>query len=452
MPSFDCIIIGAGISGLSAAYALQKRGAKVLVVEQQGKTGGALFSEQTNDGFVLDHGAQTISSSDTALWSHFEELGIAQSLTESHSQRIYLPHEGKLEPLMLSPLEMVRTPMLSVAARARLLFEPFLPRAVTNDESIAQFFSRRLGPDFAEKIIAPFVSGVYGGDLHELSVRSLFPGLWKMDQQYGSLLGGLLASGTGNGADRQQRKTFSFQQGLSTWTDALTQAIGEEALWLNTIAQTIQQDGQQWRVTVEQNGKQEELETDRVILAVPASVAGSLVQPFAPEATTALQAIKYPPLTVVHLAYQETSIDHPLDGMGMLCAQKDACHVLGVLWMSTIFSGRAPDGYALTTTFVGGTRSPNLARYDDASLLSVIKQEHRQYLGTRSEPVMERIVRWEHAIPQYDAAHTQRVAATNRLEARWPGVYLLSNYRYGFSVEQCWNQAQELAAHVVLVR
>jgi oxygen-dependent protoporphyrinogen oxidase len=202
-------------------------------------------------------------------------------------------------------------------------------------------------------------------------------------------------------------------------------------------------------VTVERAGEQITLDADRVILAVPAPVAARMVAPFEPLAAKALQTLVYPPLTVVHLGYRGADIDHPLDGMGMLCAKQEQCQVLGVLWMSTIFAGRAPDGQVLMTTFVGGARSPNRARQDEESLLSIIKQEHRHYLGTRAEPVLQRIVRWEHAIPQYDAAHRQRVAASHRLEARWPGVYLLSNYRYGFSVEQCWQQAENLAARVV---
>jgi oxygen-dependent protoporphyrinogen oxidase len=365
-----------------------------------------------------------------------------------------MPYQGELQPLSLSPVTMLRTPLLSLENRMRLLIEPLIPRAPTRDESIAQFFNRRLGPGFTQAIIEPFVSGVYGGNLDDLSMRALFPRLWQMEQRHGSLLSGIIASSLAKDTEppsASSRETFSFAEGLSTWTDALVEAIGAEHIQLNTTAVGLQPVEQRWQLTIQRTGTEEVVEADRVILAIPANKAAPLVAHLEPTATHALQTLAYPPLAVVHLAYPRDAIPHAMDAMGVLCPSQAQCNGLGMLWMSTIFPERAPDGQVLTTTFVGGARAPELARQNTETLISTVRQEHRNYLNVRTEPTLAQVVPWPRSIPQYDAAYTRRIAACNRLEARWPGLYLLSNYRQGFSVEQCWQHAQKVGESIVLV-
>lgn len=450
MQTYDCIVVGAGISGLSAAYTLYKRGASVLVVEKLPRIGGAIWSEQTDDGFVLEHGTQTISSEDPALWQHFADLGIAAKRIVSDTQRMYLPYNGALHRLSLSPPALMRSPILSLPGKLRVLAEPFLPRAVTPDESIAQFFTRRLGSEFTHTLVEPFVSGVYGGDLNELSMRALFPNLWTMEQRYGNLVRGAMATMWGH--DTNRRETFGFQGGLATWPHALADALPPENIWLQASAVALKPDEQCWELTVERGGQHDVIHASRVILAVPAYAAAHLVADLEPVADHSLQTLHYPPLAVVHLAYRRDAIPHPLDGFGVLYASHTRSSALGMLWMSTIFPGCAPEGMVLITTFVGGSRAPEIAHKTSDELVAIIHREQHQQLGIRDEPSLAHVRSWAHAIPQYDAAHERRVATFNRLEARWPGLHLISSYRQGFSVESCWEQARDVAENMVLVR
>lgn len=452
MQIYDCIVVGAGISGLSAAWALHQRGAKLLVIEQQPSVGGALRSEKTDEGFVLEHGTQTVSSSDPALWQHFAELGIEQERLVSSVQRTYVVHNDTLEPLPLSPMGFVSSRLLSPAARLRLLAEPLLPRALTPDESIATFFNRRFGPELTRTIVAPFVSGIYGGDPHELSIRAIFPGLWETEQHHGSLLRGLLVRSK-RGSKRAAsppRQTFNFRNGLAVWPQAIARALGPERVWTDTTATALAPVEQNWLVTVVRNGKEEILEASRVILAVPTEPAARLVAGLEPVAAQAFRATRYPPMAAVHLGYRREDVAHPLDGMGMLCPSNDQSATMGTLWMSTIFPEHAPAGMVLTTAFVGGATMPDVAQQSEETLLALIQREQQQLMGVRGEPVLKRVAYWQRSIPQYDAGQFRRISACNRLEARWPGLYIVSNYRSGFSVEHCWQKGVELGSHIVL--
>lgn len=452
MQTYDCIVVGAGISGLSVAYGLSRRDARVVVVERAATVGGALCSETTDDGFVLDHGTQTISSDNPTLWQHFGELGIAQDRLIAKSQRVYLPHRGHLQPLSISPFSMVRSPLLSTRGKLRLFAEPLLPRTRAEDESITSFFDRRLGPEFMRGVVDPFVAGVFGGDPDNLSMRSMFPHLWKLEQHHGSLTWGLISQIISkkqhNG--HQKRETFNFRRGLGSWPSALADALGPDRVWTNTEATAVTPEERGWSVTISRDGHQEKLFANRLVLAVPAHVAARLVADIEPAAAESLKAMAHPPLSVIHLGYHRDDITHPLDGFGMLCPRQEQCHTLGNLWMSTTFAGRAPDGSVLTTTFVGGARRPELAMQDDEAIISMVKEEQQQLIGARRPPQMVRLVRWQHSVPQYDAAHPQRVGMCNRLEARWPGLYLAGNYRDGFSAEHCWERGKTLAEEMVL--
>ncbi len=455
---YDCIIVGAGISGLSAARMLAQRNANILVIEQAAQVGGALQSEETPDGFVLEHGTQTVSSDNTALWQHFDALGIGSEREIARRQGVTMLHHGQLERLTMSPLALLRSPLLPPGARLRLLAEPLLPASATDDESIATFFSRRLGPQFTRAVIDPFVAGVYGGNPHELSMRAVFPSLWNLEQRHGSMLGGIIAKTTaavrnsknGSAPPRTPRETFSFRRGLATWPRAIARQLGPQRVRLNTRAVAVQPASQSWYVTVEHNGQHETLHTTNLILSVPATIAAALVGHLEPVAARMLTSIAYPPMAILHLGYRRSDVQHPLDSMGMLCPTHEERPLLGALWMSTIFDGRAPGDSVLITTFVGGARRPELAAHDDSTLLELAHRQQVELIGARNEPRLARVYRWSRSVPQYDASQQARIEACNRLEARWPGLYLLSNYRNGFSAEACWKQAEHLASHLVL--
>lgn len=455
MHTYDCVVVGAGISGLSAAYELHQRGASVLVVEARAEAGGSMRSEQTAEGFLLENGPNTVVTRDPALDQQFAALGIASERLVANPQggRRYIVLNGKPELLPMSPSALFKTPLLSTRARLRLLAEPFIPRATTPDESVAAFFTRRLGAELADNLVDPFVSGVYAGNPRELSVRSsIFAPLWEAERRGGNIVLGMLLRGRKKKGPRKRSEMITFRQGLVTWPRAIVQALGAERVWFNTSATALRPDAQGWHVTVTRNQREEVVHAQRVVLAVPADVAAGLLGTVDPAAAQALKPIAYPPVAVVHLGYRRSDVEHPLDGFGMLCPSRERRQVLGTFWPSTLFAGRAPEGAVLMTSFVGGAQHPELALADEEEIIESVIHEQRALVGAHGEPFFARVNRWHRAIPQYGADHTQRMAAIERLEAVFPNLRVLGNFRDGVSVERCWHKGYELGKHLPLPR
>lgn len=453
MITYDYIVVGAGISGLSAAYELHKRGASVLVVDPRDEVGGSIRSERTAEGFAVEHGPNTVVNKEPELWQHFEELGIAEErlVADRQGARRYLVLDGKLELIPTAPPAFLTSKLLSTRAKLRLLAEPFIPRTPLPDESIASFCTRRLGSEPAERLVDPFVSGVYAGDPEETSMRAAFPLLWEAEQQSGSVVLGMIAAGRKSPKPKGERPRsvmFNFPNGLVTWPQAIARALGTEHVWLNTRAVGLQPADDGWFLTVDRAGQEEVVQAYQVILATPADVAAGLVEHLDRVAAQILRAIPYAPLAVVHLGYRRENVAHPLDGFGMLCPGREGRPILGTLWTSSLFPGRAPADAVLMTTMVGGARNPQILRQSDAELIAVVRREQEVLVGAQGEPLLARVTRWSRSIPQYIAGHSRRVGMLERLESEWPGLYLIGNYRDGVSVARCWQNGRALVERI----
>jgi oxygen-dependent protoporphyrinogen oxidase len=465
MQTYDCIIVGAGISGLSAAYELYRRGAQVLAVEARAEPGGSIRSERTSDGFVFEHGPNTVVNSDPAMFEQFDQLGIAdlRLTADRRSGNRYVVRDGEPTLLPSSPGSFLNSPILSPAAKLRLLAEPLFPRAPTSDESVSTFFSRRFGTELAEQLVDPFVSGVYAGDPRELSMQETFGKLWQAEQRHGSVVVGMLA-GTRSGKPKPKRRKrrrsqmISFQDGLRTWPEAIGRALGPR-LSLNTRATRLQParptDGgargqKGWLLTVEREGREETLHAMHIILALPAYASAALLDELEPVTARALRGVPYSPVAIVHLAYHREQVRHSLDGFGMLCPGRERRRILGTLWPSSLFAGRVPDNTVLLTTFVGGARAPQLAQQDDESLIEMVAAEQQALVGAEGEPLMARVIHWERAIPQYIAGHTDRMCQVEHCESILYGLHLLGGYRGGVSVERCWHNGRDLGINLPL--
>lgn len=455
MQPYDCIVVGAGVSGLSTAYALHRRGANLLLIESRNIVGGSIRSEQTSDGFSLENGPNTVVSNNTDMDEHFAELGITDDLLVANRQgaRRYVLNNGNLQLIPLSPPAFLQSSLLSAPAKLRLMMEPLIPRAPTTDENIVTFFTRRLGTEPAQRLIDPFVSGVYAGDTTELSVSATFPTLWEAEQEHGSIVVGMIKNGVRKKRPegRKRSQMITFRNGLTRWPQAMAQAIGAERVWLNTSATALQRVEREWHLTVMRAEQEHVLKASRVVLATPANVTAELVATLDGKAAQFLRGIPYPPLGIVHLAYRRGDVQHPLDGFGMLCPSREQRDVLGTLWPASLFPGRTPeDDIVLTTSFIGGARRPELAQQDEESLIETAIREQRELVGAHGEPVMARATRWTNTIPQYVAGHNEGVKLLTRLEAMWSGLHLVGNYRDGVSVEKCWHKGKELGEQLPL--
>lgn len=451
MTGYDVVVIGGGISGLSAAYWLRRRGLQVLVVEAASRVGGAMRSVAA-EGFILDCGPNTVASNDPALWQEFGELGIEgeRISADRRAGRRFILLNGRPELLLVSPGALLRSPLLSPAAKLRLLAEPFIPRTAAADESVASFVARRLGPEPAERLLDPFISGTYAGDPRALSMRATFPALWGAERRAGSLLAGLLTaprtagSRRARGERRPRSVLFSFRGGIERWPQAYAHVLGPEQLWTDAPATALRPSFSGWQVDVRRDGATLTVDANAVILATPAYVSAELLQGLDAQAASALRGIPYASLAVVHLGYARGQVAHPLDGFGLLCPAAERRQILGILWPSSLFPDRAPDEAILTATFIGGARMPQQTALGDEELVALARAEHEALLGASGPPRLARVTRWPRAIPQYLAGHQARQRELERLEANWPGLHLLGSYRDGISVEKCWRRGVEL--------
>ena len=445
----DVIVIGGGISGLAAAWRLQQRGVSVMLLEAAARAGGTIGSVREHD-CLLEAGPNSTLETTPLIGTLLEELGITGERIYANpaARNRYILRNGRLLALPLSPLAFLSTPLFSVSAKLRLLREPFVSRSAPDaEESVAAFVRRRLGSEFLDYAINPFVAGVYAGDPEKLSVSAAFPRLHALEQQYGSLIRGQIL-----GARDRARKTektkqaaamLSFKHGMQTLPDAIASRLNRVEFNAEAVAVTPDDGG--FTVTVNGANGARNRHARAVVLATPAAPAAKLVAPFAPHAAQALAAIPYPPVAVVVAAYRRSTIAHALDGFGFLVPQRERRQILGSIFSSTLFGGRAPPDVALITTFIGGMRQPDLAQREPREIADIAQAELAALLGAPARAEFVRVTRWPRAIPQYTAGHLDRIARLERAERDHRGLYFCANYRGGIALGDCIKSADRAA-------
>lgn len=431
----DVLVIGAGIAGLAAAYYTKKKGKSVHVLESSTRAGGVIRTEKTK-GFLLEHGPNTVLAT-AELNNLIEDLNLKDRMliADSKTPR-YIQFNGKLHAVPFSPPALLSTKLLSMKGKARLLMEPFIgsPKHGSLDESLNVFAERRLGVQAAERLLAPFVSGVWAGDVNRLSASAAFPKFSHMEKKYGSLFLGMLKNREkGFPSEKKIKGLISFHEGLGTLPQALANEL-KASLHTNTTAQKIRrstaQSGTPWAVDTNQGV----FEASQLIIAAPAYVAGPLISPLATEPAACLSRIPYAPLAVLHLSLKNERIGNPPHGFGYLTTPKENKKVLGCLWSSSLFPGRAPKGVALLTVFMGGAMHPEIVAQKDADLVNWAVAELTPLLELKEKPAALSITRYEKAIPQYNIGHANIIKALERAERDFPGLKFIANYRGGISV------------------
>ena len=441
-PVMDVITVGAGISGLVTAHRLKRAGHSVAVLDAGTRPGGVIGTV-TRDACLFELGPNSALDTTPLIGELVDHLGLkgAMRFASTAADKRYVVRDGVLTPLPTSPGAFLSTRLFSISAKLALLREPFL-RASDPDaeESIDAFVRRRLGSEFLDYAIDPFVAGIYAGDPETISVRAAFPKLHALEQRWGSLIRGQIF---GAGERKRQKesakntaKSFSFAGGMQTLTDALAANIGSVSL--QTRITRIERDASGiFTLHGKQSGRDVAWRSRCVVLATPADQTAALVRGHSADAADALDAIAYAPVATVASAYTASSIAHALDGFGCLVPRKERRRVLGVLFSSTMFDGRAPRGTALLTTFIGGQRQPELARLDEAEIAALAHAEHAALLGASHAPLFQAVTRWPRAIPQYTIGHLGRVARAEAAQRTLPGLFHCANWKGGVSVGDC---------------
>ena len=444
------VIIGAGISGLTCAYALKKSGQNVLVLEASTRPGGYIETEEVK-GFLFELGPQSFSGTEP-LFKLCEELGILNQLVEApHGAPRYVVIDGKLVPVPWSPGAFLASSLLSWKTKFSILADVFRTSVPPDtDESVATFVRARFTPELLDRLVGPFVSGIYAGDPEKLSLRAAFPKIYAAEKVSGSVIRGSIRLAKNKTVTRQARRPglYSFQKGNATLTQALTDFLGTAIRYNAKVEQAIRRDGDCFVSEIVSNSGSEEIRSEKLVLATPAGINAGLLRLIAPLATFPSSDIEYAPVAVVSHGYHKGQVGTPLRGFGFLIPSSEKMRTLGTVWNSSLFAGRTPAEHILMSSFVGGAGKSNRERLSEAESAEIVRREVGGLLRISGNPVIERVTNYGSAIPQYNIGHTQRLQTIREAAAKVPGLWLTGNYWQGPSVGACIEHALAVAEEI----
>lgn len=459
------VVAGAGVTGLSIAHAIRQRDpdVQVVVVEGGSQPGGNVKTEVV-DGYLCEWGADGFLDNAPDTLRLVREIGLDDRLLPSNdsARRRFIYRRGSLHEVPVSPLAFLRSGLLSPLGKARIAWEPFARRRPEGDETIYDFAARRIGAEAATVMIDSMVSGIFAGDARELSLRACFPKMWQMESDYGGLFRALIAT-------RKRRKKedavgapaghlTSFKRGMIELIDGLAASIGTAVklsspvveLQRGTVADTLRPVTRPsgYRVVTPRGS----YDATAVVLTGPASEAAALVRPFDTTLASLLGGISTAPLAVLCLGFDADALARdrgPLNGFGYLVPRSEGIRMLGALWETAIYPGRAPDGKALMRVMIGGARDPEVNGLDDETLLATVRSELQQTMGLRVAPEFVRIVRHHRGIPQYTTGHVGRLQRIDALLQAHPGLFLAGNSYRGVSINSCIAESGAIADRVL---
>lgn len=442
-------VIGAGITGLTAAWTLQRAGRSVVVFEASSRVGGSIGSHRVGD-WVHETGPNAMMENSPEVSALIEEVGLAKQrvYASAEAKKRYVVRDDVMMAMPGSPVDFALTGLFSWKAKLALFGEPFRPRAAEEaEESVAEFVKRRLGQEFLDYAVNPFVGGVYAGDPTRLSVKYGFPKLWKLEQEHGSLIRGAIARRNTSGGPTG--RMFSFGGGLQELPRTMEHLL-RGVVRRGVRVRTVRRTGSEWEIEFEVGGVVLKESFSAVICAVPPDGLAAIgFEGFAQaRELKELARIEHAPVASVFTGWRREAVEHPLDGFGVLVPEVECGQVLGSLFSSTIFPRRAPDGHVALTTFVGGVRQPELAGLSEPALVELVRTELRKLVGARGEPVFVHVKRWLRAIPQYTLGYGRYLEICARAEKAAPGLFIGGNGRDGISLSNCIASGRRLGAAV----
>jgi oxygen-dependent protoporphyrinogen oxidase len=441
--SADVLVVGAGISGLALATRLADRGVAVRVIDAAPVAGGNLRTrraETSAGAWLLDLGPNSFGDASAPFMELVRAAGIEDRLVRSTAGgRRFVWRRRRLREVPSHPLKFLFSGLLPVTGMLRLAREPFVAArpASAPEESLGAFCDRRLGRAAREKLLTPVVGGIYAGDPMRLGAESAFPAMIALEREHGSLIRAAM-----RGKGPPSRGTLSsFRDGLAELPAALARRLGE-SLTTGADARRVSRDGDGWRVTAA-DGR--EFAAATLVVATPAATTAFLLAPLDAPLAAELGAVEYAPMTVVHVGVRRDAVRALPPGFGFLVPRDEGLRILGAIFSSVLFDGRAPAGHALLTIFAGGSLDAGAASLGDDAVRAFVLADLGRAIGLSGEPALVEITRWPRAIPQYVVGHRDRVARIDELVRRHAGLRLAGNWRGGIAMPDCVRNANCLA-------
>ena len=472
------VIIGAGIGGLSAALNLEQKAVlkgkalEIVLLERKERIGGNIRSERV-DGFLIEGGPDCFLSEKPWTMELCKKLGLADKLlpTNDSNKRTYVLSGGRLHELPEGVILMVptkvmpflRSSLISPSGKIRMGLEFFIPKKKSGeDESLGDFVTWRLGREALDKIAEPLIAGIHGGDPATMSVRASFPKFVQMEEQYGSLIRGMLqkmrkmqsnrkpaaSEGGGKEGGGKPRVTMfmTLKDGLFEMVEKLVERLEMTTIKTGVSVSRVDRLDSGYEVIIEGG---ETVPCDSVVVATPAYAAAGIVNELDRELSAMLNTIPYVSTATVSLGFKKSDIKMALDGFGFVIPRSEKKRIMAASWVSVKFSHRAPDDSVLIRCFVGGAKNEEMVFLSDEKIAQVVMEDLKDIMGIEAEPLFKRIFRWHKAMPQYTIGHEERVAALEERADKYPGLYLSGSAYHGVGISDCIRMGEETAAKVL---
>lgn len=451
---YDVIIVGGGITGLTATFHLVRGGLKVALIEKSDRLGGQIrsFSEK---GFTFESGPNTGVLNALEVVELFDlasencDLEIAQK--ESKSRLIL--HKGKFKSLPSSLWTAINTPLFSFTDKFRVLFEPLRSRGKNRDESVGDFATRRLGKSFVDYAVDPFISGIYAGDISKLTTRFALPKLYNLEKEYGSfILGSIKRMPISKELQKQgvTKEVFSAKSGLESLPKAITKLIEDKVdIFYEAEECEIRKDSSSkgLYITFIQNGKKISLNGTKVVTTSGAYTLSELLPDISSTLLQPITSLLY--AAVIEVAIGYNNFPKKLAAFGGLIPSKEKRNILGILYPSACFENRAPQGGALLSIFIGGTKNIDVLNLNDDEITNLVQEEVKSMMGVDETPSLVKIFRHSKAIPQYYASTEQRYQAVDKIEQQMEGLVIGGNLKDGIGLSDRIKQGKKIAEAIL---
>lgn len=454
----ECVVIGGGISGLTAAWLLKKAGVDVCLMESTATVGGCTQTEH-RAGFLLEKGPFNVIVRDPAFEALLDDFSdeIKVITAGPSAKHRYIYRRGSIHRVPSHPFALATSKLLSVRGRARLLTGLLLSaRAGPFEQTIEQAATRRFGSEAADTLVSAAISGIFAGDTRKLSVDACFPSVRRIDREARSLIGyGLTAAMKSmwqrkNRPKRRWRGMVSLDGGLGALTGALGRRLGAD-LMTQCQVRKLERNANGHEVTFQaENGETRTVQCRHVFSALTAAATARLLQPTLPEAGNVLASIESASMVVLNLGFRREDVGHPLDGFGFLVPNCEAeFPLMGVLWSDSAFPHHAPADRRLLRVFIGGSRDPSAVARSDDELIATAMGALRELLSVKGDPCLIDVCRHKSTIPQYHEGHREKIERLRAVVGCVPGLHLIGNYLEGVSLNDCIRLSARVAGEVL---